>query len=61
VGCQEMAVIGEGEELSRSAGVRERLVCMREGEGPPHAARDRWDVVEIWGIVGAAKRCRRVA
>jgi hypothetical protein len=56
-----MALIGGGEELSRSAGVRDRLVCMREGEGPPHAAGVCWDVVEIAGIVGAAKRCRRVA
>jgi hypothetical protein len=42
-----MVVIGGGEELSRSAGVRERLVCMRGEEGPPHAAGVCWDVVGI--------------
>jgi hypothetical protein len=56
-----MAVIGEGKQLSRSDGVRERLVCMREEGGLPLAAEVRWDVVEVWGIVGAAKWCRRVA
>jgi hypothetical protein len=59
--CQEMAVIRGGEGLSRTAGIHERLVYKREGEGPPRAAGVRWEIAEIWGRGGAAPRCRKVA